>query len=109
MNRSGPVFRRSTHVATVTAFAALTLLVPGGSAQTPVAQGAGPDHPVHVHAGSCAELGDVDYPLQDLMIPDGDLTGPETAVPVTISETIIDVPLQQLIDEGHAINAHLSN
>ena len=109
MKRVRPISRRSASVAAVTALTALTLLVPIGRAQTPVAQTAGPDHPVHVHAGSCAELGDVDYPLQDLVIPDGDRTGPESAVPVTVSETIIDVPLQQLIDEGHAINAHLSN
>jgi hypothetical protein len=109
MDKSGPIFRRSTHMAAVIAFAALTLLVPAGRAQTPVAQGAGPVHPVHVHSGSCAQLGDVDYPLQDLVLPDGDRTGPDTAVPVTLSETIIDAPLQQLIDEGHAINVHLSN
>lgn len=111
MNRSHPIVRRSIHVAAVTALAALTLtlLVPGGSAQTPVAETAGATHPVHIHAGTCAELGEVVYPLVDLAAPAGERTGPESAVPVTLSENIVDAPLQEIIDGGHAINVHLSN
>ena len=109
MNRSRLTFRRSTQVAAVTALAALTLLGPTGSAQTPEAAMAGPTHPVHIHAGTCAELGDVVFPLVDLSAPAGDRTGPESAVPVTLSENIVDIPLQEMIDGGHAINVHLSN
>ena len=109
MNTSQPIFRRSTHVAAVMALAALTLLVPAGSAQTPEAGMAGATHPVHIHSGTCAELGDVVFPLIDLTAPGGDRTGPESAVPVTLSENIVDVPLQDIIDGGHAINVHLSN
>lgn len=109
MNTSHPLVQRSTHVAVVTAFAALTLLVPTGGAQTPVAEPAGATHPVHIHAGTCAELGDVVVPLNDLAGPGGDRTGPESAVPVTLSENIVDIPLQDIIDGGHAINVHLSN
>lgn len=104
---SHPILRRSTQVATVTALAALTLLVPAGSAQTPVSE-VGAVHPVHVHAGTCAELGEVVHPLADLAAPAGERTGPESAVPVTLSENIIDAPLQEIIDGGHAINVHLS-
>jgi hypothetical protein len=109
MNRSHPIVRRSIHVAAVTALAALTLLVPSGSAQTPVAETTGATHPVHIHAGTCAELGEVVYPLVDLAMPEGEHTGPDSAVPVTLSENIVDAPLQEIIDGGHAINVHLSN
>ena len=109
MKRSRLIFRRSIHVAGVAALAALTLLVPAGSAQTPVAEVAGATHPVHIHSGTCAELGDVVFPLVDLAGPAGDATGPDSAVPVTLSENIVDIPLQEMIDGGHAINVHLSN
>lgn len=109
MNTSRTMIRRSTCLAAVTALAALTLLVPIGSAQTPVAEPAGATHPVHIHAGTCAELGDVVVPLDDLAAPGGDRTGPESAVAVTLSENIVDIPLQEIIDGGHAINVHLSN
>ncbi len=109
MNTFHPKFRQSTHAAVITAFTALTLLVPTGSAQTPVGETAGAAHPVHIHSGTCAELGDVVVPLNDLTAPEGEFTGPDSAVTVTLSENIVDIPLQEIIDGGHAINAHLSN
>jgi hypothetical protein len=93
----------------VLALAALTWLVPASGAQTPEGEAAGAAYPVHVHAGTCAELGEVIHPLQDLVGPEGDWTGPDTVVSVTLSENIVDVPLQEIIDGGHAINVHLSN
>ena len=108
MNRSHPIVRRSTQMAAVAALAALTLLVPTGGAQTPEAEPAGSVHPVHIHSGTCAELGDVVVPLNDLTAPDGEFSGPESAVPVTLSENVVDIPLQEIIDGGHAINVHLS-
>ena len=106
---SHPMLRRSTHAAAIAALAVLILLVPTGSAQTPVAETADAVHPVHIHSGTCAELGDVVYPLVDLAVPAGDFTGPDSAVFVTLSENIVDAPLQEIIDGGHAINVHLSN
>lgn len=103
------VVRRSTSVAAALALVALTLLVPIGTAQTPVADSAGATHPVHIHSGTCAELGDVVVPLDDLAAPEGEFTGPDSAVAVTLSENIVDLPLQDIIDGGHAINVHLSN
>ena len=100
---------RSTRLALVTTLAAMVLLVPAGSAQTPEAGMAGATHPAHIHSGTCAELGDVVVPLNDLAAPDGEFTGPESAVAVTLSENVVDVPLQEIIDGGHAINVHLSN
>jgi hypothetical protein len=102
------ILRQSTRVAALTAVAVLTLLIPAASAQTPEAEMAGATHPVHVHSGTCDELGDVVFPLVDLAVPGGEFTGPDSAVSVTLSENVIDIPLQELIDGGHAINVHLS-
>lgn len=99
--------RRASAMAVLSALAALAVATPGISAQTSAAEG-GHAHPVHVHTGACAELGDVAVPLNDLVAPVGDWTGPESAVPVTLSENVIDVPLQEVTDGGHAINVHLS-
>lgn len=54
----------------------------------------GTPHPVHVHAGTCDELGAVEHPLAD--VEDGS------------SETTIDVGLEELQDGEFAINAHES-
>lgn len=50
--------------------------------------------PVHIHAGTCAELGEVVYPLTNL---EGGA-----------SETTVDVALEELQAGGFAINAHES-
>jgi hypothetical protein len=108
MNSLPRTIRRLPYRAAVAALAVLTLLVPAGSAQTPEAEPAGAVHPVHIHAGTCAELGEVVHPLVDLAVPAGEHIGPESAVLVTLSENVIDVPLQEIVDGGHAINVHLS-
>ena len=100
--------RRASAVALLSALTAVALAAPGTGAQTPAAD-ITIAHPVHVHTGTCAELGDVAAPLNDLVVPAGDWTGPASAVAVTLSENVIDMPLQEIIDGGHAINAHLSN
>ena len=99
---------RSPRVAALVAGAAFALLVPGGLAQTPVA-GDGP-HPAHIHAGTCAELGEVVAPLTDVAeeTAGGERSGPESAIPVKTSRSVVDLPLQDIIDGGHAINVHLS-
>jgi hypothetical protein len=109
MNTSHPMVRRSTRVAAVTAFAALALLMPTGRAQTPEGEQAVVAHPVHVHSGTCAELGDVVHPLVDLAVPEGEHIGSESAVLVTLSENVVDVPFEEVADGNHAINVHLSN
>jgi hypothetical protein len=101
------ISRRSISVAAAAALAALTMLVPAGSSQTPEAEATA--HPVHIHAGTCAELGEVIVPLNDLVVTEGEFTGPDSAVAVTTSQNIVDMPLQEIIDGGHAINVHLSN
>ena len=66
-------------------------------------------HPAHIHAGSCAELGEVVSPLENVAIPaDAVREGAEAAHPVKISQTHVDMPLQEIIDGGYAINVHQS-
>ena len=88
------------------ALAALTLLTPGLAAQDDEAEA----HPAHIHSGTCAELGDVVLPLTDVAAIGGESerTGAASAIPVKNSVTVVDMPLQEIIDGGHAINVHLS-
>jgi plastocyanin len=90
----------------VVALAALTLLAPGSAAQDDEAE----VHPAHIHSGTCAELGDVEAPLTDIahVGDDAERTGATSAIPVKGSVTVVDMPLQEIIDGGHAINVHLS-
>jgi hypothetical protein len=103
-------FGRSSRVAAVTALAALTLLVPGSVAQTPVADTEAEAHPAHIHSGTCDTLGDVVVPLTDVAAeaPGAETVGPASAHAVKTSRTVVDMPLQEIIDGGHAINVHES-
>jgi hypothetical protein len=108
-------FGRSSRIAAVIAMAALTLVAPGSLAQgeaTPVSEaqaGDGP-HPAHIHSGTCDTLGDVVVPLTDVaaQAPGAGTVGPATAHTVKTSRTVVDMPLQEIIDGGHAINVHES-
>src|SRR5215208_6605433 len=106
MNAFRPSCARSLRLGTVAALTALTLLTPGLAAQDEE----GDAHPAHIHSGTCAELGDVVVPLTDVT-PIGDesnRTGATSAIPVESSLSVVDMPLQEIIDGGHAINIHLS-
>ncbi len=99
-------------VAAVIAFAALLPLVSSGLAQdaTPMGEaqaGDGP-HPAHIHSGSCAELGDVVAPLTDVAAREGEARGMGSGHPVKGSHTVVEMPLDEILDGGHAINVHLS-
>jgi hypothetical protein len=115
MNRPTLALGRSLHRGGVIAGVALTLLVPASLAQdeaTPadgVQVGDGP-HPAHIHAGTCEELGDVVVPLTDVadVAADAERAGPASALAVKSSVTVVEMPLEEIIDGGHAINAHLS-
>ena len=119
MNRAPLTLSRFPVLAVAAAFAALALLAPGALAQTPEGQatpvagaqdGDGP-HPAHIHSGTCDELGDVVLPLEDLADPAGggeERSGPATAHAVKTSETTVDMPLEEIVEGGHAINVHLS-
>lgn len=100
---------------------------------TPAADVAG--HPVHIHAGTCNDLGEVVAPLTDLRAggEEGDTETEGSDVeeesgledrspagiddiaellmepnPVETSFTTVDLSLDELIDGDYAINAHLS-
>lgn len=76
-------------------------------------------HPAHVHVGSCAELDpNPAFPLNnvgprltddDEMPATEDVKGSLSANPVMISETEIDVNLDELLNTAHAINVHASD
>lgn len=104
-------FGRSIRLGMVAAFAVLAISVPAGLAQTPVASPAAGDgpHPAHIHAGTCAELGDVVVPLTSLAPMAGESVGPDSAHRVDVSRTMVDLPLEDIIAGGHAINVHLSD
>lgn len=92
------------------------------------AQETGDDHPAHIHAGTCAELGDVVFPLSNVTAggamaamaamtgsPEagagaamGEAMGPDSAIPVESSYTVVDADLATIVEGGHAINVHLS-
>jgi hypothetical protein len=108
-SRSASLFGGSLLRGSALALASLALLVPVSTAQTPVSEGAQMAHPAHIHAGSCAELGEVIYPLTDVALPAGEMMGATGGHPVEISDTNLpDVPLQTILDGEHAVNVHLS-
>ncbi len=87
-----------------------------GSSPHALAHGDGEPHPAHIHAGTCAELGDVVAPLSNVSseylvdgtVSAGEAVGPESAIPVEVSVTTVALPLADIIAGGHAINIHES-
>lgn len=74
-------------------------------------------HPAHIHGGTCDDLGDVVAPLSDVgsgAMADGtpvaaaEPSGPDSAIPVLVSMTTVDLPLADIVGGGHAINIHES-
>ena len=84
----------------------------------PTVDGPGTPRPGHIHAGSCAELGDVDYALNNATIDglaadyapssDSAFVGSDAALTDYVSETSLDVSLDEIMSAEHAINFHLS-
>jgi hypothetical protein len=116
-------------------FVAFTLLFAAGVALAPsmsIAQDATPSlmqgthqHPAHIHSGTCETLGDVVFPLNDLMSPETmgtPMAGMEStpmagmaSTPmagmgevVAQSTTIVQAALDDILGAEHAINVHLS-
>jgi len=92
-------------------------------------------HPAHIHSGTCAELGDVTYPLTDVGTEGADtgtpMAGHEMGTPASMGDmgspmsgdmaiaspaategetslTIVAAPLADLAGGGYAINVHES-
>lgn len=97
-------FGRSVRAASIVGVVALAMLGPVSAAQ----DSAHAPHPAHIHSGSCAQLGDVVAPLKDVVEPEGDHQGADSAFPLETSETLIDMPLKDLLDGNHAVNVHKS-
>jgi plastocyanin len=102
--------------ALVAAFVVVTGLAAGFGARGATAHEGG-SHPAHIHAGTCAALGDVVFPLSDVggammdaagTAVAGMAMGPETAIPVDVSITTVQADLNTIIGGGHAINVHES-
>jgi hypothetical protein len=76
-------------------------------------------HPAHVHNGTCAELDpNPAYPLDNVgprltddeeLPASEDIKGSLTANAVEYSQTEIDVNLEDLLTEAHALNVHESD
>jgi len=122
--------RISVWAALLVVVAMLALGTTSAQAQdaTPSAVAESP-HPVHIHSGSCAALGDVVNPLNDITTyaitnsfsfgpaatPEaGSMATPLAGVsvtettPVLFSFTHVDANLADLVGGGYAINAHES-
>ncbi|HET7093732.1 MAG TPA: hypothetical protein VFI22_09650 [Thermomicrobiales bacterium] len=125
---------RWQHLGSLLALGALLGL--GFGAGQATAQNASDSHPAHIHSGSCAQLGDVVYPLTNVsasgmmagmqamaatpgtgmpaaMATPGGLTmappmGATTAIPVETSQTLVNASLQDLLSKPYAINVHES-
>lgn len=93
-----------------------------GPDATPAEDGAVTGHPAHIHSGSCEDLGDVVYPLNNIVTMDRLDATPVTGMAATPSSvalistpviavgqnTTVDVSLDDLLAAEHAINVHES-
>ncbi len=93
------------------------------ASSTPAMQMSGEGHPAHIHAGTCATLGGIDYPLTNLVAPDmmgtpeagsssdtdsTPMAGKEMKDIESESTTTVDAPLDEILSQTRAINVHLS-
>jgi hypothetical protein len=99
-------------VACIVAVAIFAALLVGASTTlaqqaTPVASpvAAPPGHPAHIHSGTCATLGDVVYPLNDVT---GSGAPASDAIEVEWSVTRVEATLETILATPHAINVHES-
>ena len=96
---------RSVRLGSLLASSLLVLLATATAAQ----DDANEAHPAHIHSGTCDQLGDVVFPLADVVTQTGEEMGAAGGHPVKVSEVNnVDAPLQEILDGGHAINVHLS-
>lgn len=109
MQRRGSGIGRQARCGAFIALVAVSMGVPASMAQTPVSEMADAEaHPARIHAGTCAELGDVVAPLADVAYPEGVPAGAPSAMAVKLSLNVVDIPLRELMDGDYAINIHQS-
>ncbi len=89
----------------------------GASASAAATQTVSGPHPAHIHGGSCATLGDVVYPLNNVggeitvdgtPVAEPKVLGAESAVTVAVSVTVLDTMLFSIRSGEFAINVHES-
>lgn len=104
--------------------------------QATPAEGDTPTHPAHIHAGMCPEVGDVVFPLENVVVlgqgatetgmgtpagtPDASAMSSPTADDAMMgtpmagspmglgSTTVVEAPLDDILAAEHAINLHMS-
>ena len=106
--------RRWTPVIVLAAILVAVGIMVGVDGQGTTAQQMEP-HPAHIHSGSCAQLGDVVYPLDNVgggtmmgTPVTGQQMGATDAIPVETSVTTVQTTLQELTGAAYAINVHES-
>lgn len=86
---------------------------------TPAGGDLGTPHPAHIHSGTCEDLGDVVFPLDDVHAANmavgtdatpaaGSASTPVAGNPVAESTTTVIASLDEIVAEDHAINVHQS-
>lgn len=115
-------------IAAIVAATAMALGSPMALSQgTPEATDAG--HPAHIHSGTCESLGDVVFPLEDVSVPNVDVSpvgtpnvvsSPEIdntpiadealgdAPIIAESTSVVDASLEDILGAEHAVNVHES-
>src|SRR6478609_4509784 len=74
---------------------------PAGSAAPSIGDISTVPHPAHIHTGTCANLGDVVAPLNDVTLVQG-------SDRVSVSTTDVDLSIHDILDSPHAIMSHAS-
>jgi hypothetical protein len=65
--------------------------------------------PAHIHAGSCDALDPNPlFPLTNVALATGDVSGNDAATTAESSFTALDVALDDILADDHAVNVHLS-
>jgi len=95
------------------AVAMIGLITAGGPAA--VAQDATPQaaegqlpRPAHIHANTCANIGDIVAPLTDLTAATGERVGVRKAYEAESSFTNVPMTLDQILAADHSLNVHMS-
>ena len=108
----------------IAAFALMAGAVGGAVAQDATPAGGAMSHPAHIHSGTCETLGDVVFPLNDVVMadmmatPDAMMATPDAMMAstpvagegevVAQSTSTVDVALDDILAAEHAINLHES-
>ena len=91
--------RRRLALGAATAFA--IAIISGGAVAAD-----GTNRPSHIHTGLCPAPGDVITPLNDTLVPSGDMAGPATGIPVEAGFSVVELSLEDVLAADHSIVVH---